>query len=103
MAERYDWGLDSNGDLNIQFNDFTYVLSDEQHIQDTIIASPLWWKQFPADGVSLRSYLNSGGQIQVIMSSIKKNLQNDGYNCNNPIVAQTPNGLFEINPNATRL
>jgi len=103
MAALFDWGLDENGDLDIEENDFTYVLSDQQHIQDTIEAAPLWWKQFPGDGVAIRRYEGSSGKIQKLMGSMKQQLQNDGYSCNNPDIVQAPNGTFTYNPNATRL
>lgn len=103
MAAANDWGLDANGDLDIQDNDFTYVLSDQIHIQDTIKASPLWWKQFPADGVGISAYRNSSGKIQQLMGAIKKNLQTDNYSCGNPTVISNTNGTFSIFPNAVRL
>ena len=106
MALRFDYGLDANGDLDIEDNDVTYVLSDEDHIEDTILAAPLWWKQFPADGVGIRYYLASTGKVQKLMGSIKQQLQADGYICNNPVVGSPlvlPNGNLNINPNATML
>lgn len=103
MAVAYDWGLDENGDLDIENDDFTYVLSDPQHIQDTIIASPLWWKQFPTDGVSIKLYVKSSGKIQQLMGSIKKQLQTDGYICSNPVITVDPSGAINIDPKAIRL
>lgn len=103
MAAAYDWGVDSDGDLDIQNDDFTYVQSDAIHIQDTIKASPLWWKQFPLDGVGINAYRNSSGMIQKLMGAIKKNLQTDGYSCGNPTVIGNPDGTFNIYPNAQRL
>lgn len=103
MAAAYDWGVDADGDLDIVNDDFTWVLSDQVHIIDTIKAAPLWWKQFPMDGVGINAYRNSSGMIQQLMGSIKKNLQADGYSCGNPKVISNPNGTFRIYPNATRL
>lgn len=102
MPALYDWGLDANGDLVIENNDYTYVLSDEQHIQDTVDAYPLWWSQFPADGVGIKSYQNSSGKIQELMGKMKQQLQTDGYSCNNPIV-QINGNQITYNPNAIRL
>lgn len=103
MPVQYDWGLDSDGDLDISNNDFTYVLSDQQHVEDTIKAAPLWWKQYPADGVGIDFYRKGSGKVQQVMGVIKKQLQQDGYNCNNPVVILYPSGVFDITPNAKRL
>ena len=103
MALQYDFGLDPNGDLNISNNDLTYVLSDQQHIQDNIISCPLWWKQFSSDGVGINNYRNSSGKIQQLMGAIKKQLQADGYSCANPVITYGSDGSLNINPNATRL
>ena len=102
----FDYGLDASGDMDIENDDCTYVLSDADHIEDTIIAAPLWWKQFPTDGVAIRAYSGSTGQSQKLGSSIKKQLQNDGYVCDNPDLGNPlilPNGKLNINPNAVRL
>lgn len=99
MPLRFDYGLDENGDLDIEDNDVTYVLSDQDHIEDTILAAPLWWKQFPNDGVIIRYYLGSTGKIQKLQGVIKVQLQNDGFICNNPSITNA-NGQLVINPNA---
>jgi len=103
MALQYDFGTDANGDLDFSNNDFIYALSDQQHIEDNIIACPLWWKQYPADGVGVNNYRNSTGKVQQLMGAIKKQLQADGYNCANAVITTSPNGTLTINPNATRL
>jgi len=102
MSLQNDFGLDQNGDLDIENGDLTYVLSDQQHIQDTIIACPLWWKQYPADGVCISNYRGSSGKIQQLMGAIKKQLQADGYSCANAVITTSPGGTLNINPNATR-
>jgi len=102
MPAAYDWGLDIDGDLDIENDDFTYVLSDAVHIEDTIKAFPLWWKQFSADGVGIDAYRKSSGKIQQLMGSMKQQLQNDGYSCDNPIVTQNGDS-FTYNPKAIRL
>ena len=79
--------------------DFAIAGSDEQHIMDTIAAFPGWWKQNPADGVGVFAYQNSSGQNQVLARNIIQQLQSDGYQCNNPIISQTPGGQLTINPN----
>lgn len=102
MPLQYDWGEDVNGDLDISDNDFTYVFSDQTHIEDTCKAFPLWWKQFPADGVGIDAYRKSAGKMQKLMGAIKSNLQGDGYNCTNPKVIQNANGVYQIWTNAIR-
>lgn len=82
--------------------DFTIAISDVQHVQDTITAFPGWWKQNPADGVGIFAYQNSSGQQQVLSRVIKQQLQSDGYQCNNPIVKQLPNGILQVQPNAIK-
>ena len=82
-------------------NDIQWVLSDVQHVEDTINAAPGWWKENPADGVNIRSYLNSDGQAQVLARSISVQLKSDLYKVTNPQVYFDSNGQLYINPNAT--
>jgi len=79
--------------------DFDIALSDEQHVMDTIAAFPGWWKQNPTDGVGVFAYQNSSGQNQVLARNIIQQLQSDGYQCNNPVITQSPDGQLTINPN----
>lgn len=95
-----DLQYDSNG-LMIVNNDVVYDVSDSQHVQDTINAAPGWWKENFADGVNIRSYLNSSGQDQICARSIKIQLESDLYTVTNPKVYFLPNGTMEIEPNAT--
>ena len=101
MASNLDIALFQN-DLQIRDGDFIITESDEQHVADTINAFQGWWKEFPADGVGIFKYLNSGGQEQVLSRSIKINLSSDGYIVNNPSVQTDENGMLTVNPNATR-
>ncbi len=100
MTPRYDLVLVGN-DLYIdpEQGDFVIGLSDEQHVQDTISAFPGWWKQNPADGVGVFAYQNSSGQNQVLARVMIQQLQADGYQCNNPVITQTPAGKLTIDPN----
>jgi hypothetical protein len=100
MTPRYDFLLIDN-DLYIDPNtgDFVIAQSDEQHVQDTIAAFPGWWKQYPADGVGVFAYQNSSGQQQVLARIMIQQLQSDGYQCNNPVITQAPDGILTINPN----
>lgn len=101
MNPRYDIQYGDNNDLIVTGNDLVYDVSDEQHVEDTINASPGWWKENFADGVGIRSYLNSDGQAQVLARAITIQLQSDLYTVNNPIVQFGANGKLTITPNAT--
>lgn len=102
MGAAYDFGVNSSNEIKIVDNDFVYELSDKQHIEDTIKSYPLYWKQYPTDGVGVNSYVGSTGQTQKLMGEIKRQLQNDGYVCNNPNVVINQNTVT-YNPNAIRL
>lgn len=95
--------MDNRHDINIEVldNDMQWVLSDEQHVQDTINAAPGWWKENPQDGVNIRAYLLSDGQEQVLARSITVQLQSDLYNVTNPIIKFDTSGKLYIQPNAT--
>ena len=100
MDPRYDIQLNGNNDLRRVNSDLVYDISDEQHIEDTINASPGWWKENFADGVGIRSYLNSDGQEQVLARSIKIQLESDLYSVTNPAIQFDANGKLVIQPNA---
>jgi hypothetical protein len=100
MASRSDIQL-TNNDLVIDGGDFIYGSSDSQHIQDTLNAYPGWWKENHADGVGVRSYLNSSGLIQSLARSISIQLTSDGYDVNNPDISFDNSGKLIIQPNAT--
>jgi hypothetical protein len=100
MDKRFDIRIASafvNANNDIEFYD-----SDEDHIQDTIEATPGSYKEHPADGVNALAYLNSSGQESTIARKIFVQLQSDGYRVENPEVRYSPNGSLTINPNATR-
>lgn len=85
----------------IKDGDFAIFFSDQQHIEDTISAAPGWWKQFPDDGVGIKSWQGGPINAQAMAKSIRLNLEVDGYKVNNPIIKSDPTGLLIINPNAT--
>ena len=97
-----DFSQDNNNDLLLANGDFILSDSDSMHIEDTIVAFPGWWKQFPADGVGIGYYSKSSGQEQVLARSVKLQLENDSYQVDNPIVTFI-NEKLTINPNATRV
>lgn len=101
MSPRYDIQLDGTNDLEVVNNDLVYDISDEQHIEDTINASPGWWKENFTDGVGIRSYLNSDGRQQVLARAIKIQLESDLYTVTNPVIQFDSNGRLIIQPNAT--
>lgn len=100
MSPRSDIQL-LNNDLVFQNNDLVWDISDDQHIEDTINASPGWWKENFSDGVGIRSYLNSSGQEQILARVIKIQLQSDLYTVNSPTIQFDATGRLIIQPNAS--
>lgn len=98
---RIDYKLDEEGDLLFVDGDLTLGESDQQHIIDTINANVGWWKEFPIDGVNIRSYSKSAGGAQQLARKIKIELENDGYKVNNPVIEFGTDGKLNIYPNAT--
>lgn len=94
-----DFALLGN-DLYIKNGDFAIGESDTQHIADTLNAFPGWWKEFPADGVGVFSFLNAAGQEQTLKRAIQIQLSSDGYTVSNPQVKVNAAGQLDINPNA---
>lgn len=100
MASRYDIALIDNEPI-IADGDFVVAISDPQHIEDTINAFPSWWKQYPEEGVGIRSWIGSPSSAQEISKTIRLQLTNDGYQVVNPVVKFAPDGTLTIQPNAT--
>lgn len=92
--------LFKDGDLvfNDTNSDVEIGPSDEQHIEDTISASPGNWPEHPADGVSLMSYLGASGEEQTLARKTKIQLQADGYQANN-VTAVITNDKLILTPN----
>ena len=102
MAIRFDIQLNNN-DLVINTTDGGDVMlveSDDQHVIDTINACAGWWKENPADGVAIMTYLKGTNITQKLTKNIKLQLQSDGYNCN-PIVTINSDKSINVNPNVT--
>ncbi len=97
-----DFAQDNSGDLLIADGDFVLADSDMMHIEDTIIAHPGWCKEFPQDGVGISIYSKSTGKEQLLARDVKLQLENDGYQVDNPIVTFIDDKLT-INPNAVRI
>lgn len=103
MAAAQDIQSTESGDLLIFENDLIYGLSDEQHIEDTMVATPLSWKENPSDGVSIMLYLNSAGKEQEIQRNTKQQLTIDGYSQIKTTVTYAPDGTLNVTPNAKRI
>ena len=97
MNERYDIRL-NKAYMNAN-NDIEWIISDIQHIEDTIEAMPGEWKQDPTSGVGVGMFLNSSGIETTIARKVMIELQKDLYRCNNPTVSYTSDGKVNINPN----
>lgn len=102
MAVRHDIRQDSDGDLLIRDGDFVIGESDSQHIQDTLVAHPGWWKENPQDGVGIDNYSKATGAEQELARKVKLELEADGYDVSNPQVSFV-NGKLTIAPNASRV
>lgn len=94
-----DFALQEN-DIYITGGDFAITESDNQHIADTLNAFPGWWKENPADGIGVFSYVNSAGQEQALKRAIQIQLTSDGYKVTNPQVTVDTAGRMSVNPNA---
>ena len=98
---RFDIQLIDNDLFISPDGDFVFELSDEQHIEDTINAFAGWWKENPADGVGIKSYLGAPLNTQIIAQNIRTQLNNDGYTVSKPTAVIDANGNLTINPDAT--
>lgn len=89
----------AEGVLVVANNDLAYADSDEQHIEDTIIAEPGHYKENYTDGVAINSFLNASGAAQEISRKMRLELAADQYPKCYPTVEQSPAGNLTINPN----
>lgn len=83
--------------------DFSIVPSDNFHIEDILSSEPGWWKQFPLVGAMLRKLLKGKFNSQVVESTIKQQLEADGYQVGRPYVKIDRNGKAIVSPNAVRI
>ena len=80
-TRRFDFALDDSGDLFFtSLGDLSLVPSDNQLIEDNIIAGPNWWKNNPNGGANLGIYLNGPTDIQFLTKVAILSLMADGYN-----------------------
>ena len=99
MVQRFDIQLNNN-DIVINDNDIVLVVSDDQHVVDTINACPGWWKENFSDGVAILTYLKGKNIQQDLARSMKLQLLSDGYN-SSPIINFDANGNLTIDPNVS--
>jgi len=91
------------GDLSFSNGDFAIGESDQQHVQDTITAFPGWWKQYPADGVGISSYVNASANFQALARNIQSQFTVDGYRVNPLPVIRFEDKQLKVYPNAVRI
>lgn len=103
MAEASDIKqIDNDLSIDAQTGDFIVEESDEQHIEDIIVANTGSYKEFPLVGVGIENYINASMNPQDLERQIKIQLKADGYKVRNPKVELSPNGKLTIAPNAIR-
>lgn len=95
MANNIDILDDSDGDLLIRNGDIVFGNSDQQHIQDILIAQKGHYTQSPAVGIGIESYLK-GNTGEKLRREIKLQLEADGFNVKQIFVK---NGEINIDAN----
>jgi hypothetical protein len=80
MARR-DYKQTEDGDLYFDpvTGDLEVVDSDEQHIQDIVMAAKGDYREFPLLGVDAIKFKNSSGRTAEFVRAIKEELAKDGY------------------------
>ena len=98
-----DFRTNADGDLYFDpsYGDFQIAPSDNQHIDDILMAHPGDWKQNPEVGVGVPSYISSDGQEQKLSREIIIQLKRDGYVVGSPIISISRDTI-DIQPNAHR-
>jgi hypothetical protein len=93
MAENTDILVDDTGDIACENGDFVIGPSDDQHVQDLILASPGDYKESPMLGVGIINTLN--GKLDGAMKrKIRINLEADGYKVNS--ITQNEEGTINV-------
>lgn len=102
MAQVQDILRDETGDLQIYRGDFKIAESDEQHIEDILIAAPGNYRQHPEMGINIFQFLNAPitrvEKLRII-NEIRKQLQADGFV---QITIETQNMIMDLNIDALR-
>jgi hypothetical protein len=91
-----DFIREADNEIKIANGDFVIGLSDEQHIEDLLIAAPGDVKQFPLVGVDISKAIN-GSVDGEVRKEIRLQLVADGYDVT---TIDFKNG--ELNINAKR-
>jgi hypothetical protein len=101
MARATDLLYGSDGDLLIVNGDFVIGESEEQHMEDIILAAPGEFRQYPTLGVGISRYLKGPDpNLDRLKAAIIENLKLDGYT--NISVALNPDDLTDIDLKADR-
>lgn len=70
--------LDDNLDLRIESGDLVVGESTLQHQNLLLISEPGEWKQSPAIGIGIRSFLLDSGTTSELKKNISKGFEDDG-------------------------
>jgi hypothetical protein len=70
-----------------------YGNSDQQHIQDGILAFIGWWKQYQSYGFGLMQYFSSEYN-QIIFANLKNMLSRDGYSVSQYAIVKKGKGFM---------
>lgn len=91
---------DDNGINQVIWNnntqDVNIVVSDNQHVRDTINMCQGWNKQFPSDGCGIVKFIQSRINMPALKNNLQQNLQKDGYRLVNPKIGTTFDGQLVI-------
>jgi len=101
MAKSFDLLQNESGDMLIQNGDFVIGESDQQHCNDLIYSNIGWWKEYPAIGVNIMSFLSGSDVNQNLNQKIRQQLTADGYTVNALNVSVT-NEELTLDLDATR-
>lgn len=77
MSAARDIKLNNDGDLEFVNGDFAIIKSDNQHVEDILIANVNHFKNLPTIGVNIISNLNSSTNNQKVRRLIKLHLKSD--------------------------
>lgn len=76
--EAVDFIREADNEIKIANGDFVVGLSDEQHIEDILLAAPGDVKQFPLAGVDINKGIN-GSIDGELRKEIKLQMEADGF------------------------
>jgi hypothetical protein len=79
MALVEDFLFDDDGDLGITAGDITTGPSDNQHLEDIMIASWGQFRQYPDLGVGLERFFMGNYSKQFIRKEIRREVQSDNF------------------------